>query len=112
MPEFLTTPEGRRIAYHRTTGAGPGIVFCGGFRSDMQGSKAQYLEAWAKSQGRAFVRFDYSGHGESGGDFLDGAIGDWLRCPRGACRADRRPADPGGLLYGGLDFAAACARAA
>ncbi|MGN0934051.1 alpha/beta hydrolase [Falsigemmobacter intermedius] len=87
MPEFLTTPEGRRIAYHRTPGAGPGIVFCGGFRSDMQGSKAQYLEAWAKSQGRAFVRFDYSGHGESGGDFLDGAIGDWLSDARAVLAA-------------------------
>ncbi|RRH73433.1 alpha/beta hydrolase [Falsigemmobacter faecalis] len=79
MPEFLTTPEGRRIAYHRTPGTGPGILFCGGFRSDMQGSKAQYLEDRARAEGRAFLRFDYSGHGESDGAFTDGAIGDWKR---------------------------------
>ena len=75
--QFLTTPEGRRIAYHKTEGAGPGVVFLGGFRSDMTGTKAQALQAWAEAHGRAFLRFDYSGHGQSSGDFLDGAIGDW-----------------------------------
>lgn len=78
MSDFLTTPQGRRIAFHRSTGTGPGIMFLGGFRSDMQGSKAVYLEEQARAAGRAFVRFDYSGHGESSEDFLDGAIGDWL----------------------------------
>jgi len=77
MPEFLVTPEGRRIAYERKPGNGPGVVFLGGFRSDMTGTKAQALEAWAQAQGRAFLRFDYSGHGQSSGEFLDGAIGDW-----------------------------------
>jgi pimeloyl-ACP methyl ester carboxylesterase len=77
MPDFLTTPQGRRIAYHRTAGAGPGVVFLGGFRSDMGGTKALALQDWAERQGRAFLRFDYSGHGESSGDFLDGCIGDW-----------------------------------
>ena len=77
MPEFLVTPEGRRIAYELSPGAGPGVVFLGGFRSDMTGTKAQALEEWALAQGRAFLRFDYSGHGQSSGDFLDGAIGDW-----------------------------------
>lgn len=76
-PQFLETATGRRIAYHRHDGQGPGVVFLGGFRSDMAGTKAVYLEAWAKAQGRAFLRFDYSGHGESSGEFLDGAIGDW-----------------------------------
>ncbi len=76
-PEFLTTPQGRRIAYHRTQGDLPGVVFLGGFRSDMAGTKAVFLEAWAQSAGRAFLRLDYSGHGQSSGDFLDGAIGDW-----------------------------------
>ncbi|MEM9476528.1 MAG: alpha/beta hydrolase [Pseudomonadota bacterium] len=76
-PEFLDTAQGRRIAYHRSTGAGPGVVFLGGFKSDMDGTKALHLEAWAQAQGRAFLRFDYSGHGQSSGDFLDGAIGDW-----------------------------------
>ena len=78
MTETLMTPQGRRIAYHLTDGQGPAIVFLGGFKSDMGGTKAVHLEAWARTQGRAFLRFDYSGHGESAGAFTDGAIGDWL----------------------------------
>ncbi|MEL6960991.1 MAG: alpha/beta hydrolase [Pseudomonadota bacterium] len=77
MPNTLRTPQGRDIAYHLTDGTGPAIVFLGGFKSDMEGSKATYLEAWAKREGRAFLRFDYSGHGQSSGAFTDGAIGDW-----------------------------------
>lgn len=77
MPDFLTTPAGRRIAYHKTEGAGPGVVFLGGFKSDMTGTKAQHLQDWAEATGRAFLRFDYSGHGQSSGAFLDGCIGDW-----------------------------------
>lgn len=79
MPAYLTTPQGRRIAYHRTEGQGPGIVFLGGFKSDMGGTKAVFLEDWAKQQGRAYLRFDYSGHGESSESFEDGAIGDWAQ---------------------------------
>ena len=78
MTEFLVTPEGRRIAYNLTDGQGPAVVFCGGFRSDMAGTKAVALEAWAKASGRAFLRFDYSGHGESGGVFEELTISDWL----------------------------------
>jgi pimeloyl-ACP methyl ester carboxylesterase len=59
-------------------GHGPGLFWLGGFKSDMQGTKAQALDRWAASQGRACLRFDYSGHGESGGDFADGSIGRWL----------------------------------
>lgn len=77
MTEYLSTPQGRRIAYNQTPGTGPGVVFLGGFKSDMQGTKAQWLEEWAKAQGRAFLRFDYSGHGESSERFEDGCIGDW-----------------------------------
>lgn len=73
----LTTETGRRIAFEQSPGRGPGVVFLGGFRSDMAGTKALYLKDWAEAQGRAFLRFDYSGHGQSSGDFLDGAIGDW-----------------------------------
>jgi len=76
-PQHLTSPQGRTIAYHRHAGKGPGVVFLGGFKSDMNGTKAVYLQEWAEQQGRAFLRFDYSGHGESGGEFLDGSIGDW-----------------------------------
>ncbi|MCU0910562.1 MAG: alpha/beta hydrolase [Rhodobacteraceae bacterium] len=76
-PEQIETAEGRRIAFHRTAGAAPGVVFLGGFRSDMDGTKALHLEAWARAQGRAFLRFDYSGHGRSSGRFEDGCIGEW-----------------------------------
>ena len=78
MTEYLTTPQGRRIAHHRTAGQGPGVVFLGGFMSDMTGSKAMFLQDWAAAQGRAFLRFDYSGHGQSSGAFEDGCIGDWV----------------------------------
>jgi pimeloyl-ACP methyl ester carboxylesterase len=54
-------------------------VFLGGLKSDMQGTKAVFLEEWARREGRAFLRFDYSGHGESSGDFTDGCIGDWAQ---------------------------------
>jgi len=59
-------------------GVGPGVFWLGGFKSDMQGSKAVALDAWAAEKGRGSIRFDYSGHGESGGDFADGTIGAWL----------------------------------
>lgn len=75
--EYLETDAGRRIGYVRTPGTGPEIAFLPGFGSDMEGTKALHLEACAKGQGRAFLRFDYSGHGVSSGVFLDGCIGDW-----------------------------------
>jgi pimeloyl-ACP methyl ester carboxylesterase len=56
----------------------PGLVWLGGFKSDMKGTKAAALDAWAEANGRACLRYDYSGHGESGGDFTDGTIGRWL----------------------------------
>ena len=81
-PDYLELNNNRRLAYHRIAGRGdgaslPGIVFLGGFRSDMTGTKALWLADWARARGRAFLRFDYRGHGASSGDFLDGAIGDW-----------------------------------
>lgn len=75
--EFLETPQGRRLAYHKTEGVAPSVVFLGGLKSDMEGTKAIHLEAWCKARGRAFLRFDYSGHGESSGTFEEGCIGDW-----------------------------------
>lgn len=75
-PEFLEGPHGR-IAYRRRDGDGPGLVWLGGFRSDMLGTKACFLDDWAQEHGRAFLRFDYSGHGESDGSFEDGCIGEW-----------------------------------
>ncbi|AXQ92972.1 alpha/beta hydrolase [Cereibacter azotoformans] len=84
-PSFLVTPEHRRIAYRLTDGEGPAVVFCGGFKSDMEGTKALHLQRWAEQTGRAFLRFDYSGHGSSEGAFLEGAIGDWFEDARAAC---------------------------
>lgn len=75
--EFLDTEAGRRLAYHKFSGRRPGVVFLGGLRSDMTGTKAVHLEGWARRSGREFLRFDYSGHGESSGEFTDGCIGDW-----------------------------------
>src|SRR6195952_2537005 len=68
----------RRIAVRARAGGAPGLFWLSGFNSDMQGTKAIALEAWAAAQDRACVRFDYSGHGESGGAFIDGTIGRWL----------------------------------
>ncbi len=79
--KFLEVKTGsgpRRIAVRERTGSAPGLLWLGGFKSDMQGTKAVALDAWAAQQGRACTRFDYSGHGESGGDFRDGTIGCWL----------------------------------
>jgi len=68
----------RRISVRARTGTSPGLIWLGGFNSDMAGTKALALDAWAAEHARACVRFDYSGHGESGGAFIDGTIGRWL----------------------------------
>jgi pimeloyl-ACP methyl ester carboxylesterase len=73
----LTRPGSATIAYRRLSGAGPGIVFLGGFRSDMTGTKALFLEDFCRRRGRAYVRFDYFAHGQSSGDFADGTISRW-----------------------------------
>lgn len=78
MPEFLTTPQGRRIAFDRVAGQGPGVTFLHGLKSDMEGTKAVFLRDWALRTGRSFLRFDCSGHGLSSGRFDAGAIGDWF----------------------------------
>lgn len=79
MSEYLDIPAGRRIAFQRSSGRGPGVVFLGGFKSDMTGTKAAWLHDWAREQNRAFLRFDYSGHGDSSGSFEEGCIGDWFQ---------------------------------
>ena len=71
-------PPPRTIAVRAREGKTPGLFWLGGFKSDMKGTKAEALDRWAESEGRACVRFDYSGHGESGGAFADGTIGRWL----------------------------------
>tara|TARA_R110002072_G_scaffold4093_6_gene28927 strand:- start:976 stop:1821 length:846 start_codon:yes stop_codon:yes gene_type:complete len=85
----LKRPDGATIAYHRQGGKAldgrkssengkTGLIFLGGFMSDMTGTKATFLEDYAKQQGRAFVRFDYLGHGQSSGAVTDGTIGRWV----------------------------------
>jgi len=71
-------PAVRNIAVRIRDGKQPGLFWLGGFKSDMKGTKAQALDLWAADRGRACTRFDYSGHGESGGDFAQGTIGRWL----------------------------------
>ncbi|WP_112321397.1 alpha/beta hydrolase [Oceanibium sediminis] len=81
---LFNASDGRLLAYStanpgRVSKKTPGVVFLGGFRSDMTGTKAVFLEDWARATGRAFLRFDYTGHGASSGAFEDGCIGDWVR---------------------------------
>lgn len=81
-PSYLQLEPDTKLAYHTISASGPGasapgIVFLGGFRSDMTGTKALWLEEWARARGRAFLRFDYRGHGASSGAFEDHCIGDW-----------------------------------
>ena len=74
---FVAAADGTRLAYARTPGRGPGLVFLGGFLSDMTGTKATFLDSWCRARGQAFLRFDYAGHGASGGRFEDGTVGRW-----------------------------------
>jgi pimeloyl-ACP methyl ester carboxylesterase len=76
-PDFLECPDGETIAYHAHPGKSPGVIFLGGLMSDMTGTKATALEQACLEAGRAFVRFDYFGHGQSSGAFVDGTIGRW-----------------------------------
>ncbi len=74
--QFLKCKD-RQLAYVKSEGKGPGVIFCGGFRSDMTGVKAVALEEFCAARGQQFIRFDYSGHGQSSGAFEDGTIGGW-----------------------------------
>jgi pimeloyl-ACP methyl ester carboxylesterase len=76
-PRLLSLPAGDRLACHHLPGAAPGLLFCGGYTSDISGTKALALEAHCRARGRAFTRFDYRGHGASSGRFADGTIGAW-----------------------------------
>lgn len=81
MLQFIDVGTGdaaRRLAVLARPGDGPAIVWFGGFRSDMRATKAEAIDAWAARSGRAFIRFDYSGHGESGGTFESGTLSRWL----------------------------------
>ncbi len=75
----LERPGLATLAWRRVEGAGPTVVWMGGYRSDMTGTKAHALSDWARAAGRGFLRFDWSGHGESGGAFAACTISDWRR---------------------------------
>ena len=75
--QFHTMPDGRRIAFRHTPGAGPTLVFLPGYMSDMDGGKATALFGWAKARGQGCLLLDYSGCGSSGGDFADGTLSRW-----------------------------------
>ena len=77
LPEYLETRSKRMLAFHKIEGTRPTVVFLGGFKSEMAGTKALHLEDWAKREGNSYLRFDYSGHGVSSGKFSEGCIGDW-----------------------------------
>ncbi|WP_112662891.1 alpha/beta hydrolase [Microvirga flavescens] len=81
MPHMITVGHGaeeRQIAVLRHEGRNPPVIWLGGFKSDMRATKAEAVNAWAEKAGRAFIRFDYSGHGESSGNFEEGTISGWL----------------------------------
>jgi pimeloyl-ACP methyl ester carboxylesterase len=74
---ILAREDGATIAYHRRTGRSPGVIFLGGFMSDMTGTKARMLDAFCAERGQAYLRFDYFGHGASSGAFADATVGRW-----------------------------------
>jgi len=81
--QYLNRESHHRLAYIYSPSSDvgrdlPAVMFCGGFRSDMMGTKAAYFEAQCQARGQEYLRFDYSGHGASGGDFKDGMIGSWF----------------------------------
>lgn len=114
QPQIVAREDGATIAYHRLAGKSPGIVFLGGFMSDMTGTKATALEAFCRARGQAFLRFDYFGHGASSGGFADATIGRWRDdC---LCVLDRLTEGPqvlvGSSMGGWLMLLAALARPA
>ena len=116
-PTFLDVGTGdarRRIAVLHRAGEGPPMVWLGGFRSDMRATKAEALDGWAQETGRALVRFDYTGHGESGGDFAKSTISTWLEDASAviATFAPERPLLVGSSMGGWIACLTARARAA
>ena len=110
--QWLSVGEGdeaRRIAILSRQGEGAPVVWLGGFKSDMASTKAAHLDAWAQRKGRAFLRFDYSGHGVSEGRFEDGTIGRWLEEALAVIRrhADARPLLVGSSMGGWIALLAA-----
>jgi pimeloyl-ACP methyl ester carboxylesterase len=107
QPQFMLVgsgPQQRRIAYLREAGDGrgkPGVVWLSGLKSEMTSTKATALAQWARERGLEYLRFDYSGHGQSEGRFEDGMLGDWLAEARSAFRLTRGPQVVVGSSMGG-----------
>ncbi|MEL6372223.1 MAG: alpha/beta hydrolase [Pseudomonadota bacterium] len=100
-PNYIDGPNGK-LAIEKIDGTGPTVIWLGGFRSDMTGTKAGYLADWAKARGQAFLRFDYSGHGASAGEFEKGCISDWAADARHAIETlTEGPVIPVGSSMGG-----------
>lgn len=78
MSKYLNLNNNVSIAYEQLSGKSPGVMFCGGYRSDMSGAKAIYVEEICRELGQSYLRFDYQGHGQSSGEFTDGTIGQWF----------------------------------
>ncbi|GGF87374.1 alpha/beta hydrolase [Azorhizobium oxalatiphilum] len=93
--------DGQSIAVRRIPGRGPGVIWLGGFKSDMTGTKAQALADWAEQRGQGFLRFDYSGHGASSGAFEDGTISQWAKEARAVLDATEGPQVLVGSSMGG-----------
>ena len=79
MTKFINTPNSNTLAYNQLIGKNSGIVFLGGYNSDMEGKKALYIEKWAKDNNHSFLRFDYSGHGQSSGTIETTCFNDWYK---------------------------------
>ena len=79
MTKFIDTPNSNTLAYNQLTGKKAGIVFLGGYNSDMEGKKALYIEKWAKDNNHSFLRFDYSGHGQSSRAIETTCFSDWYK---------------------------------
>ena len=111
-PDFLYINDKQRIAYHKIDGKKPGIIFLCGHGSDMNGTKSIYMENWARKHGHGFIRFDYRGHGQSDGNFLDLGISDWTEDALAVIEqlTDGQQVLVGSSLGGWIMLNAACAR--
>jgi pimeloyl-ACP methyl ester carboxylesterase len=109
--ERLTRPDGETLAFQRVDGAGPTVVWVGGFRSDMEGTKALALDAAARERGWAFVRYDHFAHGQSSGDWRQATIGRWREDAIALIDHLDGPVIPvGSSMGGGVALLAALAR--
>ena len=99
--ERLTRPDGESLALRRVAGSGPTVVWIGGFRSDMEGTKALALDATARERGWNYVRYDHFAHGASSGDWREATIGRWREDAIALIDSLEGPVVPVGSSMGG-----------